>query len=190
MNTLSFRGSPAAVAAVRCKAEGRSHHMPRDRSPKPHAGAYVDALKMLARRERSEAQIRERLARRGHSVDEVESATIRLKDQGAIDDVRVARAIARTQVSVKRRGRMRVRWAIEAAGIARETARRVVDELFGEVDGGELLERALAARLPQGRAIRDEREFQRLYRFLMTQGFEADQVMRVLSERRKAKPEA
>jgi regulatory protein len=145
---------------------------------------------MLARRELSEAQIRERLARHGHSRDHVESATIRLKDQGAIDDVRVAHAIARTQVFVKRRGRIRVRRAIEAIGIARATARQVVDEVFGEVDGRELLERALAARLGQGRQIRDEREFQRLYRFLVTQGFEADQVMRALSERCNEKPEA
>lgn len=146
---------------------------------------YVDALKMLARRELSEAQVRQRLARRGHDEDAIDAAVARLKEERAIDDGRVAEAIARTETTVKRRGKLRVRRQIESAGIARATARRTVDDLFADLDPGELLEAALARRLRRGASIRDDKEFQRLYRYLIGQGFEADEVVRVLTARRK-----
>ena len=146
---------------------------------------YLDALKMLARRELSEAQVRQRLARRGHDPDAIDDAVARLKEERAIDDARVAEAIARTQTAVKRRGKMRVRRQIESAGISSANARSAVDEVFGEIDPAALIESALAKRLRGAAAIRDDREFQRLYRYLIGQGFEPDQIMKVLSARRK-----
>ena len=79
---------------------------------------YIDGLKMLGRRELSEAQVRQRLARKGHADEDVEAAIQRLKTERALDDARVADAIARTEITVKRHGRMRVRRQIESAGIA------------------------------------------------------------------------
>ncbi len=98
------------------------------------ASAYLDGLRMLARRELSEAQVRQRLARRGHEPESIDAAVERLKSERAIDDVRVAEAIARTETTVKRRGRLRVRRQIEHAGIAPATARRAVDEIFEDID--------------------------------------------------------
>ena len=71
--------------------------------------AYLDALKMLARRELSEAQIRQRLQRREHDPDAIDAAVHRLREERAIDDARVAGSIARTETAIKRRGRLRVR---------------------------------------------------------------------------------
>jgi regulatory protein len=146
--------------------------------------AYLDALRMLARRELSEAQIRQRLARRDHDPDLVDEAVARLKHERAIDDVRVAEAIARNETSVRKRGRLRVRRKIESAGIGAATAKHAVDEVFGAIDADALLESALAKRLRHGRAIADDREFNRLYRYLIGQGFEPD---RVLARLRKAR---
>ena len=95
------------------------------------ANAYIDGLKMLGRRELSEAQIRQRLARKEYDQEAIDEAVARLRDERAIDDVRVAEAIARTETSIRRRGKLRVRLQIERAGIARTTARRAVDEVFG-----------------------------------------------------------
>jgi regulatory protein len=145
--------------------------------------AYVDGLKMLARRELSEAQVRQRLARRGYDEDAIEQAVARLKAERALDDARVAAAIARTETAIKRRGKVRVTRAIESAGIARTVARSAVDELFGELDPDALIASSLARRLRGGRMIADDREFQRLYRYLIAQGFDADQVLRALRAR-------
>jgi regulatory protein len=138
---------------------------------------------MLARRELSEAQVRQRLARRGHDEDAINSAVARLIEERAIDDERVAAAIARTETSVRRRGRLRVRRQIEHAGIAAPTARRAVDEVFGDIDNDAHLQASLAKRLRGREIIADDKAFQRLYRYLVGQGFESDQVVRALKAR-------
>ena len=96
--------------------------------------ARVAALKMLARRELSEAQVRQRLARRGYDGAEIETAIDRLKADHSIDDARVAGAIARTEVSIRRRGKRRVVQQIQQAGISRSAARRATDETFEDLN--------------------------------------------------------
>jgi regulatory protein len=147
--------------------------------------AYIDALKMLARRELSEQQVRQRLARKAHGPQDIDEAIARLRSERALDDARVAEAIARTQVTLRKRGRSRVRMQIERAGISKATARRAVDDTFEGIDDEALLEASLAKRLRGRETIDDERELERLYRYLTAQGFEADQVMQSLNRRKR-----
>ena len=151
----------------------------------PTVSARFSALKMLARREYSEAQIRQRLLRRGHSSDEIDEAIGRLKADGAIDDARVAKAIARTATSTKQRGKRRVIQQLAQAGISRTAAHKAVEETFADLDADQLLETALSKRLRNGRPIADDKEFRRLYRYLMAQGFDADHALAALSKRRR-----
>ena len=148
------------------------------------ATAYVDGLKMLGRRELSEKQIRERLARRGHEADAIDAAVARLREERAIDDARVAGAIARTETGIRRRGKLRVQMQIQRAGIDKTIAKRAVDEVFDAIDDDALIDASLQKRLHGRETIADDREFQRLYRFLATQGFESDKIMKVLRARR------
>jgi regulatory protein len=149
---------------------------------------YLDALKMLARQEISESRLRERLARRGHPAATIDQAVSRLKEERAIDDVRVAQSIARTEAAVKHRGRHRVKRRIEHAGIARATASRAVDDVFVGIDEEALLEASLAKRLRRRASIEDDADFARLYRYLIMQGFDPDRVMNALTARRRRKP--
>ena len=139
---------------------------------------------MLARRELSEAQIRQRLSRRGHTPESIDTAVERLTTERALDDVRVAGAIARTETGVRGRGRLRVLRQIEAAGIASSTARRVVDEVFQDVDSDALLAAALEKRL-RGRNTITDQDARRLYRYLLAQGFDPDRVVSALRDRRR-----
>jgi len=145
--------------------------------------AYVDALKMLGRRELSEAQIRQRLERRGHGEPEIDAAVARLKEERAIDDARVAGAIARTEVT-RKRGRVRASRQIQSAGIAASVAKGALDEAFESIDDDSLIEAALAKRLKGRERAADDREWQRLYRYLLGQGFEAERVAKALRGRR------
>ena len=149
------------------------------------ADAYVDSLKLAAGRELSEAQLRQRLARKGHAQPDIDTAITRLKGERAIDDVRVAEMIARAETSTKRRGKLRVRMQIERAGISAATARKAVDDVFGEIDAEAMLEAALTRRLLGRDRIEDDKEFQRLYRYLLNQGFDGDRVVSALQARRK-----
>jgi regulatory protein len=149
------------------------------------ADAYIDGLKMLGRRELSEQQVRQRLARKGHDADQIDEAIAQLREERAIDDERVAETIARTETAVRRRGKLRVRMQIERAGIAKATAKRAVDDVFDAIDDAALLEASLAKRLRGRDTIADDREFQRLYRYLIGQGFESDRALKALNARRR-----
>jgi len=144
---------------------------------------YAAALAMLARRELSEAQLRQRLARRLHHPEAIDDAIARLKAERSLDDERTARMIARSEVGLKKRGRHRVRQQIEAAGIAPSIARRVLDETFSTIDADGLLNEALDRRLRGAARIEDDRQFHRLYRQLVAQGFDADRVLALLRAR-------
>ena len=137
---------------------------------------------MLARRELSAAQLRQRLKARHFPDSEIEASIGRLRESRALDDARVARAYARTAAGVKGRGRARVQREIEAMGIDRATAREAVAETFDELDEDGLIGRALDRKL-RGRRIEDAAEFRRLYAFLMRQGFDAGKIGQALKDR-------
>ena len=153
------------------------------RSTKPDAcrlEAYVDALKMLGRRELSERQVRQRLARHDYEATAIDEAIARLKEERAIDDERAAGAIARSATSIKRRGRIRVKRDIENAGIASSTATKALDQTFADVDEDALIAATLSRRLRGREGPLDRSALTRLYRYLRTQGFDHDRIMRHL----------
>jgi regulatory protein len=149
---------------------------------------YIVALRMLSMRELSEAQIRQRLTRRGHEAEQIDAAVARLKADRSLDDARVAGVIARTETGLRKRGRLRVKRSLEAAGISPSIAQRAIEETFQDIDGDALLAAALDKRLRGRATIADDREFQRLYRYLAGQGFESDRILALLRSRRARRP--
>jgi regulatory protein len=149
--------------------------------------AYLAAVKMLARRELSEAQVRQRLKRKAFDASSIDAAIERLKQERAIDDARVAGAIARLEAGGRRRGLARVRQKLAAAGIASPIASAALEQLATHTDFDALLTQALERRLRGRDAITDDREMARLYRQLTAQGFESDRVLRLLRARRAAR---
>jgi regulatory protein len=157
------------------------------RSSMPSNSAYAAGLMMLARRELSEKQLRQRLARREYSPEDIDAAIGRLKENRSLDDARVAGAIARMETGTRKRGRLRVKRQIEAAGISPSLAQRAVDEAFEEIDPDAQLNAALQKRLRGREQIADDKEFSRLYRYLLGQGFESDKVLSALRRLRTAR---
>jgi regulatory protein len=133
--------------------------------------AYLDSLKLLGRRELSVAQLRSRLVDRDHPAEEADEAIVRLLENGALDDRRVALAHARTASKVKGRGRLRVSRELQAMGIAKEVVAEAVAEVFGDLDERALIDRAIQKKLRGGRKPSTMQERARLYQFLMRQGF-------------------
>ena len=150
----------------------------------PVRAAYAAGLAMLARRELSEAQVRERLRRKGHEPDAADAAVDRLKSVRAVDDRRVAVSAARTEAQVRSRGRGYVLRRLQFIGIAADVAEDAVNEVFGSIDESALLDRALGRRLrgPNAR-IRDAAHFRRLLQQLVRQGFPASKVIAALKAR-------
>jgi regulatory protein len=149
--------------------------------------AYLTALKMLSGRELTAHQLRQRLARRGYDDPTIDNAIERLKSERNLDDERAARALAHTETALRKRGRLRVARRLQAAGIAPAVAQRATQEIFQAIDADALLEAALQKRLRGRDTIADDREFQRLYRYLLGQGFESDRVLALLRRHRERK---
>jgi regulatory protein len=142
--------------------------------------AYLDGLTRLARRELSEAQARQRLARRGYNQDDIDAAIERLTLERALDDTRVAAAMAQDAVRLKQQGRRRILQRMAAAGIATSVAQSAVDDVFQAVEPDEVLAQALHRRLRGAPIGSDPKVRARLYRYLVGQGFEPGRVMAAL----------
>ena len=132
--------------------------------------ARSEALKLLARRELSVAQVRARLRDRGHSPQAIDDAIAQLCESEALDDRRVARAYARTAAAVKGRGRLRVVRELQAIGIAKDIIAEAVGEVFADLPETTLLQQAIEKKL-RGRRVETAQDRARLYRSLLQQGF-------------------
>jgi regulatory protein len=146
--------------------------------------AYSYALTLLARRELTTFELRERLLKKQIPENEADEVITRLRADGTLNDRRAAVAIARTHAVVKARGRIRIEHELRARGVPPDIAREALDEVFGELSEPELLERALRKRLRSGH-ITTQAQFRRLYAYLVRLGFPAEQVVGLLKKHMK-----
>ncbi len=129
------------------------------------------ALKLLARRERTAHQLRERLATRfGNDSAAIEEVLARLSGAGYLDDERYARNWVRRRID---RGRVRLAGDLERAGIAPGVIRRVLEDQ----DWPSLVEalRDKMGRFGIGRPLAPA-DAARLSRTLQRLGYDADEI--------------
>jgi len=90
------------------------------------------ALNYLGYRPRSEAEIRQRLHRRGFNDEVVDKVVIGLKERGLIDDVAFAQYWRDNRLSFRPRSRRLIKLELRQKGVAAETANEVVEGLDDE----------------------------------------------------------
>jgi regulatory protein len=146
---------------------------------------YAAGLALLARRELTEFQLKDRLRRRGHTSDDIDAAVTRLLSERALDDERAAGAIARHELVTRGHGRLRASRRLKDAGVASDLAHQILDRVSAEIDPDGLLLAAIEKRLRRGATITDRKAFERLYRHLVGRGFEPDRVLAALRRRSK-----
>jgi regulatory protein len=105
--------------------------MPQRRSSKPPAGsAYEAAVRYLAGRAHSRAELWRKLLRRGHEEADVEAAIVRLTERGYLDDAGFAAGhVRRRSASL---GPLALSAELAARGIDREVAQRALAGLSRE----------------------------------------------------------
>jgi regulatory protein len=147
--------------------------------------AYIDGLHLLARRELSVRQLRDRLIDREHTREDVDRAIDLLIENKALDDARVAAAYVRTALKIKGRGRLRIQRELQMIGIAKEVVAEALAAAFGEVDERALIAKALEKKLRGHKKIDSPAEYARVFQYLMRQGFSPAAVTTVLRRHRK-----
>ena len=138
--------------------------------------AWEKAVDLLARRERSVAELRRGLLQRGYAGDEVEAALARLAERGALDDRRLAERFARSRLERGGQGRHRVRQALRQRGVAGPAREEGLARALEQVDEAEALERAARLYWTRRASVEPRERLRRLGAFLLRRGDPAELV--------------
>ncbi|MCK9984708.1 MAG: regulatory protein [Azoarcus sp.] len=142
----------------------------------PETSLRERALRHLARREHSRAELARKLAPHG-AAEEIEDVLDRITELGLLSDHRFAEAWVRSKAA--RFGTARLRRELAQRGVGRDTIDAALDAEAVEDD----VERARAVwRGKFGAAPADAREWARQARFLQGRGFGTDVIRKILKE--------
>jgi regulatory protein len=130
------------------------------------------ALRLLAVRSRSRAELRERLLRAGYHPSEIEGAIADLEDVGLIDDERFAREMAAKD---RRRGlgRRAGLASLRGKGVDRALAEQITEETQADDEEARAVEVA-RARVGRLRNLDPPVARRRLLGFLLRRGYEGE----------------
>ncbi len=102
------------------------------------ARAVDTALRAVARREQSAAELERRLERRGVAAGLREETVGRLEEVGLVDDERFARRLAES-LAGRGHGDEAIRWRLERDGVAAKTAAEALAALVPELERARLI---------------------------------------------------
>lgn len=138
---------------------------------------FARAIKLLAAKPRSVAELRERLLK-GRSANEtvVEEVLSRLKEYGYLDDERFAFGYASLRVKQRPIGRNRLKRDLSFKKVDGSVADEALDLVFGETPEEELIDRAIEKRIRLRGRPKNRMEAKSLFDHLLRQGFPFDLV--------------
>ena len=123
-----------------------------DESSSPAAAATQKALALLARCEQCRAGLTRKLLAKGFSKGTVEGVLDALEEKGFLSDQRFARAWLNSRRIGKAEGRTRLLAELASRGIAKDVAKKAVDDFFEEFDEEEICARAAQKFISQGKS--------------------------------------
>ena len=146
-------------------------------SPLDADSLYEVAIRSLARRARSSAEVRALLAKRKASKADIEAVLHRLKENGYLDDTRFARAFVASRIENRLEGKVRVRRELAARRVRPEISEEAVRRGYEAVDETELLRQYLKRKLRVSKPLNKPSAVQSLYRRLLRAGFRSDTIV-------------
>jgi regulatory protein len=144
---------------------------------------FERAVKLLAAKPRSVAELRERLLRGKNTNNEVVEAVIaRLREYGYLNDERFAFSYASYKVKQKPLGRRRLERDLRFKKVDSAVADQALEMVFTETPEEQLIDQAIAKRLRLRGKPKNRLEAKSLFDHLLRQGFQFELV----SERLRA----
>ena len=109
---------------------------------------FARAVKLLAAKPRSVAELRERLQRgKGTTETIVETVITRLREYGYLDDERLAFSYASSKVKQRPVGRRRLQRDLKLKQIENNVADEALELVYTETTEDQLIDRAIAKRI-------------------------------------------
>jgi regulatory protein len=141
------------------------------------ARTFQRAVKLLATRSRSIAELRERLLEnRDAKKTIVETVIARLREYGYLDDERFAFGYASLKVSQQPIGRRRLKQSLTIKKVDPAVADEALDLVFAETSEEELIDRAIEKRIRIRGHPKTRAEAKSLFDHLLRQGFPFEMV--------------
>ena len=136
------------------------------------------ALRVLALRDHSEAELRRKLKQKGYQAEESEQTLARLRELGYLDDARFARQFAASALRNGRGYGARLKLELARRGVAEALIREALSELSQEFGEAELLDRMLARRFAGFQAAgATDKEKRRVVGYLQRKGFSLSAIL-------------
>jgi regulatory protein len=148
---------------------------------------YNYAIGALARRMRSVAELKRLLRNRVEAETEfgktlVELITVRLKNEGYLNDAKYAAAFSSYRRDNEKFGRMRVVNDLKAKGVHGDVIEKAVSSAYDEVKEESLAREYLRRKRLQKPKDRDQKQAARIFRNLMRAGFGAKTIFAILKK--------
>jgi regulatory protein len=142
------------------------------------------ALRLLAVRPRSAAELARRLRMKGYGPEIGEEVIGRLREMGMVDDAAFAGMLARDRVRLRPQGSRRLASELRQKGVDDETARAAIHETMeGEATNERELARRAAEKWRPRPDEEPERARRRLHGFLARRGFDDETIREAIDER-------
>ena len=138
---------------------------------------FERAVKLLAAKPRSIAELRERLLqKKGIDAEIVETVIARLQEYGYLDDERFAFSYASYKVKQKPVGRRRLERDLKFKKVESGVANEALELVYTETPEEQLIDQAITKRLRIRGKPKNRAEAKSLFDHLLRQGFEFELV--------------
>ena len=138
---------------------------------------FERAIKLLAAKPRSVAELRERLLRgKGANEAVVNTVISRLQEYGYLDDERFAFSYASFKVKQRPVGRRRLERDLKFKKVETDVANEALELVYAETSEEQLIDQAIAKRLRIRGRPKNRAEAKSLFDHLLRQGFEFELV--------------
>lgn len=136
--------------------------------------AKQKAFRLLARRARSEKELRDKLKGKKYDCGLIDRVVSRLSELGYLDDEAFARQWVRHLAVDKLSGNRRIEASLREKGISKDLGKRMIAEIRLEFPESEAVEKLIRGKLKGGQP--DDRARRSLAQYLLGRGFKPDLI--------------
>jgi len=146
-----------------------------------NADPFAAALRLLTGRDRSEAELSEKLKQFGFSAEAIATALEKCREYSYLDDRRYALERSRAMLRNGRGFGIKILLELRRRGIDESTATAALETAAAEIDSDQLLRDQLQLRFPGFcYATADAKQRRRVVSFFQRRGFSLGQIFNIL----------
>lgn len=150
---------------------------------------FATALRLLTRRDRSEAELRQKLQQFGFCTSAIDETINKCREYNYLDDQRYAKERARSFMRNGRGVGQKIRQDLRRRGINEALTEQAIENAEAEFSSDQILRDQLSRRFPSFHYARaDDRERRRVISFFQRRGFPLEQIFAIVKSQNAPPP--